>query len=344
MKYPGLILILLILVLSCSKSEYEQAKQIYQHASLQKNYNQKESSDLTDAIKKLQNFLEQNPDNIDSKILLWKCYLKTENPQSQQIYSQLLNEKANLLNPLLHHLDDRDEVVRQHVVTLLGDLENSESVPALIKIMENDQYQNVQRAAAEALGKLKDKRSIPPLIKKLDSSYPLVRHYAVSALKNFNDDLIIHKLLEVLSNPQETVDIRHQAALSLGEIGNKIAEPELLKIYQSSQQPIESKLLAAITLGMLDNPIGFDFAIQQVNSNQPYLVGLALTALGYAKNPKALPFLIDYLKYGNKAQRAIAAEALGNLGNVQAIPHLKQATSDPIQSVAEAAQAALNKF
>lgn len=344
MKYLGPLLLLLILILSCSKSEYEQAKEIYQRTPFQKKSNNNDATDLTDATNKLENVLKQNPENIDAKILLYKCYIKTKNPNSQNLYNQLLNQKATLLNSLLRHLDDRDEVVRQQIVTLIGDLENPESVPALITILEKDQYQNVQRAAAEALGKLQDKRAIPPLLEKLDSSSPLVRHYAVAALKNFNDALIIQKLLKVLSTPKETVDVRHQAAISLGEIGNTMAESELLKIYQAPEQPVESRLLAAVALGMLGNPPGFEFAMKQTNSNQPYLVGLALTVLGYTKNSKVLPVLIDYLKYGNKAQRAIAADALGNLGNAQAISILQQAITDPIQSVADAAQQSLDKL
>ncbi len=344
MKNLWLLLFHMVLFLSCGQSEYEQAKEIYQRTAFQNKYNNKDATDLPDAISKLENFLKQNPENIDAKILLYKCYIKTGNPESQRIYNQLLNSKSNSLKTLLHQFDDRDEIVRQHIVTLIGELNDPEAALPLINILEKDEYQNVQRAAAEALGKLKDKRAIAPLIKKLDSPHPLVRHYAVSALKNFNDGLIIERLLGVLSKPDEAIDIRHQAALSLGEINNKLAEPELLKIFQAADQPSESKLLAAIVLGMLGNPIGFEAAMKQANSDQPYSVGLALTALGYSKNPKALPILIEYLSYGNKAQRTIAAEALGNLGNKEAIPSLKQAISDPIQSVAEAAQQALNKF
>jgi len=256
----------------------------------------------------------------------------------------LLHEKQNVLPILLNHLEDRDEIVRQQIVTLIGELENPGSVPNLIKILEKDEYQNVQKAAAEALAKLKDRRAIPPLLEKLDSSYPLVRHYAVTALKNFNDDIIITKLLAILANTDETIDVRHQAALSLGKIGNKTAEPELLQIYQSPDQPVESKLLAATALGMLGNPIGFDFAMKFTDNDQAYLVGIALTALGHIKDAQALSILIDYLKYGNKAQRAIAAEALGNLGDSKAIPALQQAASDPISNVAEIAEESILKL
>jgi HEAT repeat protein len=343
MKNLIIIVTIISLILSCSKSEYERAKEIYQQSTFQKNYS-KESSNIDDAIAKLESTLQREPDNIEAKILLWKCYLKSDNPKHHQLRNLLLAEKHKLLKPLLNHLDDRDEVVRQQIVSLIGELEDPNSVPTLIKILEKDEYHNVQRAAAEALGKLKDRQAILPLLSKLDSSYPLVRHYAVSALKNFNDTLIIQKLLVILANSEETIDIRHQAALSLGEIGNKIAIPDLLKIYQSPDQPVESKLLAVITLGMLSNPIGFDFAMEFTHSDQPYLIGLVLTALGHIKNSNGLPILIDYLKYGNKAQRAIAAEALGNLGDAQAISPLKQASSDPIQSVADAARKALNKL
>lgn len=344
MRNLWLLLVLILSILNCGKSEYEQAREIYQRTAFQNKYKNKDATDLTDAISKLENFLKHDPENFDAKILLYKCYIKTDNPESQHLYDHLLNKKANLLNTLLHHFDDRDEVVRQHIVTLIGDLKDKEAALPLITILEQDEYQNVQRAAAEALGKLKDKRAVPSLLKKLDSPHPLVRHYAVSVLKNFNDDLIIQKLLGVLSRPDEAIDIRHQAALSLGAINNKLAEPELVKIFQAPDQPPESKLLAAIVLGMLGNPIGFDFAMNHVTSDQPYSAGLALTALGYSKNPKALPVLLEYLSYGNKAQRAIAAEALGNLGDARAIPALKQAISDPIPGVAEAAQQALNKL
>ena len=334
---------IILLLLNCGQSEYEQAKEIYRRTTFQKNYTNNSSS-LEDAIIKLKSVLNQDPDDLNAKILLWKCYIKTDDPQQQRLREQLLNQKQQLLSVLKKQLDDRDELVRQLIVTLIGDLENSDSVPILIDILEKDEYQNVQRAAAEALTKSKDKRAIPPLLSKLDSSYPLVRLYAVSALADFDEPHVIEKLLATLTNADETIDVRHQTALAIGKIGNKLAEPELLNIFQSPEQPVESILLAATALGMLDNPAGFDFAMELAKSDDPYLVGLALTALGYISNSKALPILIEYLSYGNKAQRTIAAEALGNIGDNKAIPALKQATSDPISSVAETAKKSLLKL
>lgn len=336
-------ILLISLIFSCSKSEIQQANEIYKRTSYQNKLNNT-STGLDDAIGILANFLEKDPNNLDAKILLWKCYIKSENPKSEILRAELIAEKQSIVSKIKTHLGDRDEIVRQHIVTLLGELGSPAAVPILLDVLEKDEFKNVQQAAAESLGKLKDKRAIPVLLEKLDSQNPLVRYYAVSTLGSFNDDVIIHRLLDILSKPEETSDVRYQAALSLASIHNKTAETRLLSIFNSTDQPTDTKLLAALTLGVLKNPIGLNLSLESAKSENVYIVGLSLTALGYIRDSKALPILIENLKYGNKALRSIAAEALGNLGDPKAIPALEQGLTDPISSVRESSQLALSKL
>jgi len=333
-------ILLISLTLSCSKSELKQAQEIYNRSPLQ-NKVQTVSTGLEDAITLLNEHLKKQPDDLDAKILLWKCYVRTGNTKSDALKSELLTQKQAVVSRIQPFLGDADEIVRQHLATLLGELNSPAVVPMLLEILEKDAYRNVQQAAAEALAGLHDKRAVPILLKKLDSSQPLVRYYAVAALGHFNDDTLIQRLIDILANSRETSDVRHQAALSLMNIHNPGSETRLVQIFSNSDQPEDTKLLAAMVLGAFGNPIGLNFALDQAKSENGYLVGLALTTLGFIHNASALPVLIDNLKYGNKAFRSLAAEALGRLGNPEAIPSLQQALTDPISSVRESAQAAL---
>ncbi len=343
MKYFLTALLLISFVLGCSKSEIDRANEIYKRTSFQNKLNNS-STGLDDAIAILTNLLEKEPNNLNAKILLWKCYVKSDNPKREVLYSELVKLDQRLISKLESHLQDKDEIVRQRIVDLLGDLNNTSAVPTLIDVLKKDEYKNVQQAAAEALAKSRDKRAIPALLEKLESSNPLVRYYAVSALGSFNDDNIIEQLLDIMSDPEEASDVKHQAALSLSQIKNQAAEPTLLKIFNSQNQSAQNKLLAALTLGSLGNPIGFRLALESAKRDDVYLVGLALEALGRIQDERALPILIENLKYGNKALRALAAEALGYLGDPKAIPALEQALNDPISGVQNSARVALSKL
>ncbi|MFZ5516501.1 MAG: HEAT repeat domain-containing protein [Candidatus Zhuqueibacterota bacterium] len=333
-------ILLISLMLSCSKSKLEQAQEIYKRSPLQ-NKVQTTPSGLQDAIALLNEHLKKQPDNLGAKILLWKCYVRTGNAKSDALKSEILSQKQTVVSCIQPYLHDDDEIVRQQLATLLGELNTPAVVPILLEILEKDQYKNVQQAASEALAGLHDHRAVPILLKKLDSSEPLVRYYAVAALGHFNDEILIQRLLDILANPRETSDVRHQAALSLVSIHNPISEAGLVEIFTAGDQPEDTKLLAAMVLGAFGNPAGLNFALDQAKSDNGYLVGLALTALGFIHDANALPVLIDNLKYGNKALRSLAAEALGRLGDPKAIPSLQQALTDPISSVRESAQAAL---
>ena len=128
MKNFLIITCLALLIFCCSKSEYEQASEIYNRTTFQKNLTS-DSSNLNDAILKLKAVLQKEPENLDAQILLWKCYIKTDDPEQQQLHDQLLHENPKVLPVLLDHLDDRDEVVRQQIVTLIGEFKDPESVP-----------------------------------------------------------------------------------------------------------------------------------------------------------------------------------------------------------------------
>ncbi len=334
---------LIIILFHCGKSELDRAREIYKASSSQISRRQS-ALNLQDAINILEIYLQKNPDNTNAKILLWKCYIKQDNSRADSLRKVLLHNSDNLSSHLLDHLNDNDEIVREKIVSLIGDLDEPKVAPKLIKILKNDKYQNVQQAAAEALAKMQIEDAVPVLMEKLNSSYPTVRYYAVKALGYFDSESVSQKLVRVLEDADERIDIRHQAALAIGKTGDCSVETNLVNIYQDSENSDETKLLAAMALGILDNPIGFDFALKKANSEDNYITCLSIQALGYIQNSEAVPLLIDYLKYGNKANRQLAAEALGRIRDKRAIPALKNATADPIVEVSNSAKKALEQI
>jgi HEAT repeat protein len=243
---------------------------------------------------------------------------------------------------------EKDELMRERMVNLFGDIATEHEVAPLIHILEIDENTKVQQAAAEVLARLGDAAAAPPLLKKLSSAQPTERFYASRVLSSFPRPEVAAALFSHLENPQETPEVRHQAAQSLAAIirmgfnDDDTFVQQLEQLLQDQAQPLSTKLLAALTLAALGHHSGYDLAMTNARSADTYLRGLAIIILGYIGDKEALPFLTDALQYGNKALRLQAAEALGRLGDAKALPSLYKALDDPSDAVREAAQKSIN--
>ena len=107
----------------------------------------------------------------------------------------------------------------------------SRAIEILTKALEKETFWGVQAEIARALGKIGGegaKRSLLSALKRIDN--PRARRAVVDALGSFRgDEEVAKKLIEILSNPDETYYVRASAAASLGKTRVSWAYSELVK-------------------------------------------------------------------------------------------------------------------
>ena len=99
------------------------------------------------------------------------------------------HKSAQVTQPLVRLLADKDAEVRAQAAKVVGDARNQQAVAGLIKLLQ-DESLRVRSFAAISLGKLGDKKAVTPLVEMLRANAdrdPVVRHAGVMAVAGIND-------------------------------------------------------------------------------------------------------------------------------------------------------------
>ena len=88
------------------------------------------------------------------------------------------------LKPLIHALDDKSTFIRRIAIKRLGEMDYTEAVPHLIRILKEEKELFVQKELISALGNLKDYRSIEILKRYTNNESITLKVAAKKALKN----------------------------------------------------------------------------------------------------------------------------------------------------------------
>lgn len=134
----------------------------------------------------------------------------------------------------LAELQSGDEKVRAEAALLLKS--NPKAVSVLLKVLANDQSDEVKLWAAFSLGELKDKSAVPTLVemlrsvpetgtrtylvagKKAERPGDIVRRNVCWALGQIGDRAAVDALLKEVRTAKDW-EVRYYSALSLGKIG-----------------------------------------------------------------------------------------------------------------------------
>ena len=147
----------------------------------------------------------------------------------------------------LKDLKSENIIVRKDAIYNLGEDEEEDAVPLLIKLLNKDQPKEIRLSLIEALGKIGEDSSVDPLVGVLRDKDPEIRIAVVEALGKIKDTKAVQPLIEVL----EDKDIQLFVIWSLGNIGDKSAVPVLMKILDSEDKYVRYN--AAQALKEIDN-------------------------------------------------------------------------------------------
>lgn len=160
------------------------------------------------------------------------------------------HQSAVLLGDIL--LKDPEVNVRYQAAVSLGNLAFPESVDALCKAMQDEEW--VQFAVVEALSKIKEASAITAMVTLLPKSSMLVSSAIVDALGEIGDIKTISLLFNALENVNTAM--RHKIVKAIVQI---LSEKSLSLLPKESQDKLSTYLLDALS----DNDEDIQFAALQ---------------------------------------------------------------------------------
>ena len=116
------------------------------------------------------------------------------------------------------------------LIVLLGELRHPSAIDALIRQMQQTEFDFLAVAAAEALAKI-GKAALPALMQNAKSADPEIRLYSYVTVGWIDDDRSYTMLTEALSRDSELADI---IANALADLGRAEALPQLCEAYKNS--------------------------------------------------------------------------------------------------------------
>lgn len=142
-------------------------------------------------------------------------------------------------------LNDDNQQVRSMAIFALGIKQTAESFPLLVNILETDPDYGIRADAAGALGYLEDPRAFEPLIRSFyeDTDW-LVRFSAAVSLGNLKDARAHDALIQALHSPE--VILQQAAIAAFGEIGDISALDDILAFAQSDDWLVRQRLAEAL--------------------------------------------------------------------------------------------------
>ncbi|MBI3819248.1 MAG: HEAT repeat domain-containing protein [Planctomycetes bacterium] len=188
----------------------------------------------------------------------------------------------------------------------------------------------VVRQAAMGLGRIGNRESIPMLEELAKhASEAETRRYAIVAMSLIEDRTVMSILVNLVMNPEVTIDIRAAAALGLGFQGRREGARFLKEFLEKTLNGAtvggserDVYIAAILGLGMLRDRetapmlIGRYRALREVRTARAKPAEVAiLQALGRIGDPSALVLLVDSMLDKDEQIRRACAQALGDLGD-----------------------------
>jgi HEAT repeat protein len=237
-----------------------------------------------------------------------------------------LTEAQNGVDPLIRTLRDGDADVRANAAWALGRIENGRSLAPLVALF-GDPAEKVRLAAVSSVGHMDDSTSsIPALIRVLrQDNSPAVRRVAAWALGNVEARDGVTALIDALAKDSDS-RVREMSAWALGNIEDRTAVSALgAAIRGDSEERVRET--AVWSLGNIGDRSAMDILAAATGDRNPAVRGTAAWAIGNMdeEGTKAPAGLLRLLSDENTDTRLKAAWALGQLEDANALPAIRDA-------------------
>ncbi|UCE97318.1 MAG: HEAT repeat domain-containing protein [Dehalococcoidia bacterium] len=222
-----------------------------------------------------------------------------------------------------YNLRDKDEEVRVTAIMGLWENERVSMIETLINMMNNDNSEKVQSAAALSLGRFS----------LLAETQVIAKDYAA---------LLGRSLLAVYSDCNRSIDVRRRALEALAPLSLSQVEQAITNAYYDNNPLL--KISAIYAMGKNCNPRWLPFLISEASAVDPetrYEVAMACGEIG---ERQSVIHLIKLTEDDDADVRLASVQALGEIGGGKAKEHLNKCLSHPSEAMRQAAIQALHKL
>ncbi|GIV95491.1 MAG: PBS lyase [Herpetosiphonaceae bacterium] len=210
----------------------------------------------------------------------------------REVLAALVRQGARVTRQLVAQLDAVDAETRQAAAVALGRIGDASAVPALIRLLEEDD--DLAITAARALAAIGDRRAFDALLHQLEHPTSAVRQAAIAALNSLGHPALPKHVKRLLSDSNRLV--RESAVRIAGYFGFEECVNLLFERCADDDERVRR---------------------------------VAIEHLPYLEDERVLPMLASALRYETPQVRAAAARAFAHIEGGESLPYLLTALGDP---------------
>jgi len=261
--------------------------------------------------------------------LFRKEWRKLETERRRRVISRLVelaedNLEYNFDSIFRQCLRDTDEEVRSQAIEGLWENEETSLIDPLIALLEQDESEKVQAAAAKALGKF-------AVLAELDK------------LRPENVDKVRETLLGAIEDSNKSEEVIRRAIEAAAPLNLPDVKEAIKNAWESNNPGF--KISAVYAMGKSCDTSWMPVLLRELENEDVEIRYEAAGACGELECEEAVPSLITLAKYDDDVEvRMAAIQALGKIGNVQAREYLEQCLKNTSIAVREAAQEAIQNI
>jgi len=265
----------------------------------------------------------------------------TGNPHQLRFICEVAGE---IVSPVYHDkfarlMQDDDGHVRSLAARSMAQLDNTESVPMLMRLLI-DPYEDVQDAAVDALSMLKRHLEITDLLAMLKSEYAVLRRNMARLLGRIRAMEAVTDLGFALKD--EKVAVRKAVVEALSRIGTEEAV-RYLKYALTDEDP-DIRISATLSLGSVGGEGILDSLCILTADPDDFVRVSAAKAIGMLRDGRAVNILTSLLKDQSGFVVTTALEALKALTGEEARTAIAEMLSSPDVEVKRTAISCLETF
>ena len=251
---------------------------------------------------------------------------------------------SDQLPELLKKLNDPDPHVREFALDKIGTLKPAHALQMILPFLSDESVQ-VRETAACNLGEIQNQEAIPHLIKiAREDADQKVRFYALNALSAYSSLEILDCLVDEVYRGELSIMAKQTVAEQLGHYESQKAIDALVALLQDDDPyvlvPTVDALLKLNSPQL--RPIWQNIVL---NYDHSHLAKVALQALAQLEEVEPFDIALSFVASNQAKVRQGGAHALASLDNENVIPHLIQlARHDPASCVRDMAILGLTEY
>jgi len=287
-------------------------------------------ADLGNSDKPLLNSRLIDLSNLNSEELrVFEQVWATIKPKRQrQILSRLSelaedNVELNFENIFKNRLKDQDAEVQSKAIEGLWESEDASLINPLINLLEQNNSEKVQVAAATGLGKFA----------------MLAEHKKLRSCHTYK---VCQALLTAIDDKSKPVEVRRRALESAAPLSLPQVKEAIRNAYQSHD--FRFRINAIYAMGRNCDCSWLPTLLEELTSDDAEIRYEAAGACGELEEEEAVPPLIGLINDPDTDVRLAAIQALGKIGGTEAKKHLQHCLNNPSEAIRQAAEQALQEL